>query len=718
MFLILLCVKSFAQEVNLKGLIISDEGESVKIAVVELTQNGVSQIKISDSLGYFNFKIKPGRTRLKIKHLSFNEFVGDFYVYSDTFIVIYLFPKPVNFDEVVVTATRYEANAVEISNFVEIINSKTIDRTHPISFSDVLKSATSIYARDYSGTLGGLKTISLRGTGSEQTVFLINGIRFSSYQNGVVDVSLIPVDVIDKVEIIHSNLSSLYGADAIGGVVNIITKRTGNLAWFDLSSGSFGFRKFKVGFSNQLKNFSYFSVFSRTYGPGSFDYYYKLGDRHIKMKRKNAHFSITNLYLNFSVQNNVSISSLYVRSNRGIPAQVVKFDPVSSAWQLDEDFSLSISTSKTLKSGAIRVTTMFRNSYLRYVNNDILISGSGIDSYFRNIFYTGFVNLLLNLGPNFLFSSGFESSFGITRGNSLEKARRLNVALYFSGEREIKALFLPATKVYPMLRIDYFSDFGSRVVYKVGFNSKIIEEPLLNFKFSYGTGFRAPTFNDLYWYGSGNKSLRPEKSIGYDLGFVAKIESKVISKMKFEISFFDINVEDRIVWLPYQGYQSLWRPINIDRVNTKGAEFSGTINLFDRLSISGNFSVVKSVRTNKRASDDATQNKYLIYIPKSAGNFMIELDLLNFFLIAQANYVGIRYATELNDRWLQPYIVVDFVGGVNMKGKFFEGQAKIVTKNAFNENYETMIGYPMPLRSFIFELSIKIKQNGGTDETS
>lgn len=709
--LLLLSAKIFAQEIILKGYVIDEEKNPIKNALVELTQEDLKVRKISDSIGFFNFKVKSGKVKISVKHLSFKQFDKEFNIHSDTLIFIRLSTRIIKFSEITITATRYQANTSEVSNFVEVIDSETIEKTSPTSFSDILKNATSTYIRDYGGTPAVLKTISLRGTGSEHAVFLINGMRFSSYQNGILDLSLIPVDIVERVELIHSNLSSLYGADAIGGVVNVITKKESELFEINLGFGSFGLRKLNANVAGRLKNLSYLSSFSRTYGSGNFDYKYRIADKYLTLKRKNAYFNVSNAYLNVSGQN-FSISTFYTRSNRGIPAQVTKFDPASTAWQFDEDFNFSFSTSKVFSSFALKATAMFRNSYLRYVNNDILIAGSGIDSYSHNIFYTGILNSIFKLDPDFVLSLGLESSFGVAKGNSFENAKRFNIALFLSGEKKIDVGLLPSLKVYPMLRNDYFSDFGNKFVYKLGVNSEILNVPSLNIKFSYGTGFRAPTFNDLYWHGSGNKNLKPEKSRGYDFGFVLMAESivKIVPELKFEVSFFNIDIEDRIIWLPSQENQSIWKPINIDHVNSRGVEIWGRLNLFNKLFISGNFSIVKSIRMNKRNQEDATQNKHLIYIPKSNGNLMAELNFKSFFFIAQANYVGIRYTTEANDRWLQPYIVVDFTCGVSVKSQILNGKLKFTVKNVFNENYETMVGYPMPLRSFMVEISTEIKQ--------
>jgi vitamin B12 transporter len=711
----------WAQNVKISGYVINSDKNAIKDAVIEIKGESTHLKTISDTIGFFNFKVKPGIFKISAKHIAYKPFEKEIKVHTDTLLFIWLEPRTFKFGEVTVTATRYETNSFDVPNFVEIAKSEDIEKVKTLSFSDILKNLTSVYIRDYGGMPAQLKTISLRGTGSEHSVFLLNGMRISSYQNGVVDLSLIPVEIIDRVEVIHSNISSLYGADAIGGVINIITKGESPRKFLELTvgSGDFGYRKFNSNISGEFGTLAYLGSFTRSYGPGNFKYKYKIGNDEINLRRKNAHFSITNLYFDISAQN-TSLSFVYVRSNRGIPSQTTKFDPASTANQLDWDLTLSISKLKATAKSTIKMNFLYKNSYLRYTNNDIIIAGSGIDSYSHNLFYSNLVNALFKLRQNFLISSGIETSFGLAQGNSFEKAKRFNIGLFIGAEGNFKLKFLPEIKIYPMIRNDYFSDFGSRTVYRAGLNIKLFGDPILNLKFSYGTGFRAPTFNDLYWLGSGNKNLKPEKSNGADLGFLffSSFNKNAFNAVKFEISLFNINITDRIVWLPSRENQSIWRPINIDEVNSRGIEFAGEVKILKLVKIAGNFSIVESIRRNKRTQDDETQNKYLIYIPKSTGNLKLEVELGNelgnFFFISQVNYTGLRYTSETNDRWLNPYYVVDLSCGFNYEIGFFFGKAKFSVKNLLNENYETMVGYPMPLRSFFFELTSGIKEKTKT----
>jgi len=707
---ILLTINVLAQDVTVELKVIDENKTAVKDAIVEIQQINNRQRSITDSLGLTKLIAKTGDAKITIRHLSYRQYKSNLKINTDTLIIIQLSTRLIKLNEITVTATGYKANTAEVANFVEVIDEETFDKFLPNSFSDILKTGTSIYIRDYGGTPAQLKTISLRGTGSEHTVFMLNGVRISSFQNGVFDLSLLPADVIERIEIIHSNMSSLYGADAIGGVVNVITKRKNDLKELNIATGSFGTRKFNFNFSGSVKNLNYLASFTRNYGAGNFHYKYKLGNNEITLNRKNAHFNISDFYINFSSQN-ISFSTLYLRSARGIPAPTTKFDPSNTATQFDEDINLTLSITKPFASSILKANFLFKNSLLKYTNNDLIIAGSGISSYSHNLLFSGVITYLFKTNFDLLLVPGFEVSFGIANGNSFEKAKRINTGLFLTAEKKLEVQSLLTTRIYIMLRNDRFSDFGNKFIYKIGINSGIPKNPLLSLKFSYGTGFRAPTFNDLYWYGSGNKNLKPETSKSYDFGFVLFSESakKFIKEFKLEASVFNIDITNRIVWLPSEENQNLWKPINIDEVNSRGIEFSGEIAFSNFLKLSGNFSISQSIRKNKRTADDATQNKQLIYIPKSTGNFGVHLSFEKMFLLLQTNYVGLRYTTETNDRWLQPYVVVDATFGFNYQVKLFSGSVKFSIKNLFNENYETIVGYPMPLRNYLVEFSMQIK---------
>ncbi|CUS92909.1 CarboxypepD_reg-like domain-containing protein, partial [Candidatus Kryptonium thompsonii] len=139
LILTLLFSRIFAQEIILKGYIIDEEHNPVKNSLIELIQNNSFKTTISDSLGFFSFKINPGEVKIITKHLGYNQFEKTFKILSDTLLFIQLSSRVIKFNEVTVTATRYQANTAEISSFVEIVNIETIKKTSSISLTDILK---------------------------------------------------------------------------------------------------------------------------------------------------------------------------------------------------------------------------------------------------------------------------------------------------------------------------------------------------------------------------------------------------------------------------------------------------------------------------------------------------------------------------------------------------------------------------------------------------
>jgi len=127
-------------------------------------------------------------------------------------------------DAIVVTATRGKSLTSEVPASVDVIGRETIETLSPQNMAEVLDNIQGVFIKDYGG-IGGTKSISLRGSSAEQVLVLMDGQRLNNAQNGQVDFSTISTEGVEKIEIIRGGSSALYGADAVGGVVNIITKK-------------------------------------------------------------------------------------------------------------------------------------------------------------------------------------------------------------------------------------------------------------------------------------------------------------------------------------------------------------------------------------------------------------------------------------------------------------------------------------------------------------
>src|SRR5205807_6150975 len=127
-------------------------------------------------------------------------------------------------EPVVVTATKIETPATEVGASVSVVTEDDFRAYHYATVDEALRSVPGVDIRR-SGTLGKTSSITIRGANSNQVQVLVDGVRVKSTTTGQADLSDLSPDLIERIEVIRGPQSTLYGADAIGGVVNIITKK-------------------------------------------------------------------------------------------------------------------------------------------------------------------------------------------------------------------------------------------------------------------------------------------------------------------------------------------------------------------------------------------------------------------------------------------------------------------------------------------------------------
>ena len=126
-------------------------------------------------------------------------------------------------ERIVVTATRTATTILDSPDNVTVISSGEVTAGGAATAAEALEKAAGVEIAD-SGTAGSVKSVRIRGAASAQVLVLVDGVRMNDSRQGATDLSLLPVEMIERIEIVRGGTSALYGADALGGVVNIITK--------------------------------------------------------------------------------------------------------------------------------------------------------------------------------------------------------------------------------------------------------------------------------------------------------------------------------------------------------------------------------------------------------------------------------------------------------------------------------------------------------------
>ena len=131
--------------------------------------------------------------------------------------ISYIYP------EIKVSAERILSNSALQFSPNSIIHKAQIEKTAALQASELLNNIPGLYIKDLGG-LNGLKTISLRGTSAQQTLIMIDGMRLNSMQNGITDLSTIPIAMFEDIEVVRGGASAVFGGNSIGGVINFRTK--------------------------------------------------------------------------------------------------------------------------------------------------------------------------------------------------------------------------------------------------------------------------------------------------------------------------------------------------------------------------------------------------------------------------------------------------------------------------------------------------------------
>jgi vitamin B12 transporter len=629
--------------------------------------------------------------------------------------------------EILVESNRLKMTKLLSPNKIQVFDAGDIRNLNGSRLPDALEMSDAVFIKDY-GFNSGTKTISLNATQSEHTLILLNGVRLNSRQNAQFDLSLLDLDNVSRIEISNGGSSALYGSEAIGGVINIITNSPGKTQGLGLNFksvlGSYGYRKFYGSVSQDMKAgldnlFSYRVSFSDERAKNNFEYNFKNGLNVELRERENSDFNTQYFDLDLGYRygsgNLLRLFANYTHFNRGVPGIDAGYS-TGTARQIDYNLMTGVTSEKQIsKVLTSKSAITYKNALQKYFDPSTFNLSVRIDSYYR--LNSILASQTFNYMPSVMFNieSGIDFSFDEIFSNETEKGELFNGSVFAAAKYEVNTGIISKISFYPSIRYDYFSNIEDKSVVtgKFGINLKAFENSELSFKSTIGNNFSAPTFNELYWNGLGNKDLKPERSISFDAGMFYRFRLLAVNEL--EVSYYNINTTDRIVWTPVGG---VWRPLNIGKVRSEGidavlnSKFEFSNSWVSSLGL--NYSYGSAIKKNEDFAGDPSYNKQLIYLPQEMikASFMIHylttsklLKSVSFNLFYK--FYTRRYTNFENTAFIPRFDVVDANFGAGIRVWELNAGLKFIVNNVLNESYNVLPGYPMPLRNFKFEISLK-----------
>jgi len=476
--------------------------------------------------------------------------------------VIDLKPVPVK-------AVRSALTKEDLPSSITIITEKEIKEKQYTQVLNLLREELGMDVVQ-SGPPGGQTSVFLRGANSASTLVLVDGIQVNLNTTGAFNFAHLSTDNIERIEILRGPQSTLWGADAVGGVINITTKKgRGKPSHsFTFEGGSFATFRESIHSSGALGKFDYSFGASRTDSDGFSSANVDRGNPE-EDGYENTTVS-TRLGYNFQEDGRVEFIGRYIRS-------ISKFDIFSFGLgqftdgpdgSKTETFYLAVPIKKTF-GGWWDVSI---NPNLAY-DETFSFNPSFGNSHILNRTYTLDLqnNLELSKFHSIIFGADLQIQNGVNEENSLKKD------LYTQGYF-LQALFHYFDRLVFTggFRHDINSVFGANTTYKID-GAYSLKETQTRFHASYATGFRAPSINELIFPFFGTPTLKPEKVRSWEAGVDQKLlgDRVQVGVTYFESDFTDLIDSDPVTFLAQ----------NIAEATSKGVETEIDLKLMDDLSL-------------------------------------------------------------------------------------------------------------------------------------
>lgn len=573
-------------------------------------------------------------------------------------------------DPVVVTATKLETPAERLGAAVTVITDEDLGARHYESVADALRRVPGLEVQQ-SGGPGKLTSIRIRGAGSTQVQVLIDGVRVKSPTTGEFDFADLSPDLIDRIEIVRGPQSTLYGADAIGGVVHIITKRgRGPLtARLGVEGGNYATHRERLSLRGSRGPFDY-ALSGSFFETGS-----QLPNDDFEQRAANGRVGLA-----LPRDGHLSLSARYTKSQTDLPIDFVVptrpfhvLDPNSQ--QSSELLTLSLEwQQKPVKWWEVRARFGEVWNWFEFRDPDE-IPPSRLHTERRE------VELVNHFHPAkwATLSAGVEhrTERGVIPGTLTEEIGVLS-GFVQQEVRILDRLFLSGG-----FRVEDNDAFGTETTARAGL-VYLVKRWGTRVRGTWGQGFRAPTINDLFFPGFGNPDLEPEKSESWDAGIDQRLWG---DRIRLGATYFHNDFRQLIQIATLDGI--VFRPENVAKARTWGLEFTGEADVLDNLLLTVNYTYTDT--------ENLETGKPLRRFAPHRWNFGLSWDPIKALsLFAEAHVASSQFEAEGFPR--NPgYHRID-VGGtwrlIERRGAFPALALTARINNVTDERYMEVFGFP------------------------
>jgi len=606
----------------------------------------------------------------------------------------------------VVTATRMKQALATVGATVSVVESHQIQEQKIHDSGDVLRQVPGVEVTQ-SGSAGNQTDVSIRGSSAAETLVLVDGVDVNSGATGGFDVANLTTDNLTRIEVVRGAGGALYGSSAIGGVVNLITREGSGP--FKLSYDGEGGNR-----ATQRQGVVFDGADDRLAYSGALSYYSTTAFR-----PRNASYDNLSgvLRLDYHLDPDTKFTGFarYIRSNVSLVNFSNFITPVDPNAHQRNEFMLynGVATHRFSDRMEGRMSVFFVRNDVRL--NDTPFPANPTFQRDRIPDETRGTNLELHYqwAQGFRSLAGFDFKDRWVRSAELFEtvappsesfiafhARRQEYAGYLEQEGQFFQGHLLMTGG---MRVDGNSQFGIEVS-----PSWTVAIPLqrwgVTFRGSYAEGFRAPSFNELYFPDFGNPNLNPEISSEYDGGLTKTFGERA----SVTATYFSRRVHSLIVAEPCTTFPGCVEAANAGRVDTQGVEFVPALQLFRGLAFSGNLTVLDETHVSASpAIRPLRVPKYsafglLTYARKTLwrSEDAVAANLAYYFVGDRDDLDPLTSSIQNNAAYNRFDVTLTYDPGLQWRQLRSE-QLYVRVQNLLDRHYQEALGFPSPPVNFV-----------------
>ena len=640
--------------------------------------------------------------------------------------------KTYHIEEVSVSAQRIRKEVIP----VQMLAGEELQKLSVHSVADAIRYFSGIQIKDYGG-IGGLKTVNIRGLGTQHVGVFYDGVQLGNAQNGQIDLGRFSLDNMEAVSLYNGQKSAIFQSAkdfASAGSIYMTARHPsfGEGQNYRLKgtfkTGSFGLVNPSVLLEHRLSK--------QVSGSLSAEYMYTSGKYKFRYRQKNG-YDITETRKNCDVEAIRAEYGLFgdmqggewkakaylYNSERGLPGAAVREtgDFVHEDRQWDTNFFLQGSFRKHWGNYSLQTNGKYAYDYLHYLSDPRLdVTTMYVNNHYRqHELYFSAANML-NILP--FWSADVSVDFQWNKLNAdlvnfvypcrYTALVAAATALHFERfklQASLLGTFVHETTKVPNAAAGDKHKYTPTVVA----SWQPFKNEDLNLRAFYKKIFRMPTLNDLYYTFIGNIDLNPEYTTQYDIGvtYSRKFRGGYPARLEFQADAYYNEVTDKIVAMPTSN-QFRWTMVNLGYVEMRGVD----------VALQTEWHLLKDLKANLRVNytyekaqdfTDAKSDYYggqIPYIPWHSGSAVLNLSYRDWDMNYSFIYTGERYESSANipENYAKEWYTNDLSLSRRLHWKKMLWKLTAEVNNVFNQQYEVVQWYPMPGINFRFVINVEL----------